>query len=135
MKPAPKPTPETQPFWDGTAAGELRIQRCEPCARHYFYPRPSCPRCGGDQVGWVRASGRATLYSYVINHRPAPGFEDEAPYAIAVVELEEGVRMMTNIVGVPNTPEHLKLDMELRVVFERRGDVSVPLFEPAGGAR
>ncbi|AQZ69689.1 Bll2959 protein [[Actinomadura] parvosata subsp. kistnae] len=134
MKPAPKPTPETQPFWDGTAAGELRIQRCEPCARHYFYPRPRCPRCGGDQVEWVRASGRATLYSYVINHRPAPGFEDDAPYAIAVVELEEGVRMMTNIVGVPNTPEHLELDMELRVVFERRGDVSVPLFEPVGGA-
>jgi len=135
MKPAPKPTPETQPFWDGTAAGELRIQRCAACERHYFYPRPSCPRCGGDQVEWVRASGRATLYSYVINHRPAPGFEDEAPYAIAVVELEEGVRMMTNIVGVPSDPEHLELDMELRVVFERRGDVTVPLFEPAGGAR
>ena len=135
MKPAPKPTPETQPFWDGTAAGELRIQRCTACERHYFYPRPSCPRCGGDQVEWVRASGRATLYSYVINHRPAPGFEDEAPYAIAVVELEEGVRMMTNIVGVPNDPEHLELDMELQVVFERRGDVTVPLFEPAGGAR
>ncbi|MFC7034708.1 Zn-ribbon domain-containing OB-fold protein [Nonomuraea rubra] len=135
MKPAPKPTPETQPFWDGTAAGELRIQRCKPCARHYFYPRPSCPRCGGDEVEWVRASGRATLYSYVINHRPAPGFEDEAPYAIAVVELQEGQGMMTNLVGVPNTPEHLELDMELQVVFERRGDVSVPLFEPAGGAR
>ncbi|MEO3874641.1 Zn-ribbon domain-containing OB-fold protein [Nonomuraea sp. B12E4] len=135
MKPVPKPTPETQPFWDGTAAGELRIQRCQSCARHYFYPRPNCPHCGGEQVEWVRASGRATLYSYVINHRPAPGFEDEAPYAIAVVELEEGVRMMTNIVGVPSTPENLPLDMELRVVFEQRGDVHVPLFEPAGGAR
>ncbi len=135
MKPAPKPTPETQPFWDGTAAGELRIQRCRACERHYFYPRPNCPRCGGDQVEWVRASGRATLYSYVINHRPAPGFADEAPYAIAVVELEEGVRMMTNIVGVENVPDKLPLDMELRVVFEQRGDVHVPLFEPAGGTR
>ncbi|MGW0803556.1 Zn-ribbon domain-containing OB-fold protein [Nonomuraea sp. NPDC002799] len=135
MKPAPKPTPETQPFWDGAAAGELRIQRCQTCARHYFYPRPSCPHCGGDQVEWVRASGRATLYSYVINHRPAPGFEGDGPYAIAVVELEEGVRMMTNIVGVPNTPENLLLDMELRVVFEQRGEVHVPLFEPAGGPR
>ncbi|MED7930851.1 Zn-ribbon domain-containing OB-fold protein [Nonomuraea sp. LP-02] len=139
MKPAPKPTPDTQPFWDGTAEGELRIQRCQTCARHYFYPRPSCPHCGSDQVEWVRASGRATLYSYVINHRPAPGFQDDGPYAIAVVELEEGVRMMTNIVGVENVPEKLPLDMELRVVFERRGEVSVPLFEPAatdaGGAR
>jgi len=89
-------------------------------------------------VEWVRASGRATLYSYVINHRPAPGFEDDGPYAIAVVELEEGVRMMTNIVGVAITPENLPLDLALRVVFERRGDVHVPLFEPAGargGAR
>ncbi|MFI6920342.1 Zn-ribbon domain-containing OB-fold protein [Nonomuraea spiralis] len=135
MKPVPKPTPETQPFWDGTAAGELRIQRCRTCERHYFYPRPSCPRCGGGDVEWVRATGRATLYSYVINHRPAPGFEAEGPYAIAVVELEEGVRMMTNIVGVPNTPEALLLDMELRVVFERRGEVHVPLFEPAGAGR
>ncbi|MFC4123172.1 Zn-ribbon domain-containing OB-fold protein [Nonomuraea zeae] len=134
MKPTPRPTPETRPFWDGAAAGELRIQRCQTCARHYFYPRPSCPHCGGDQIEWVRASGRATLYSYVINHRPAPGFEEEGPYAIAVVELEEGVRMMTNIVGVENTPENLTLDMELQVVFEQRGDVHVPLFEPVGGA-
>ncbi|MER7505723.1 Zn-ribbon domain-containing OB-fold protein [Nonomuraea pusilla] len=135
MKPTPKPTPETQPFWDGTAAGELRIQRCHACERHYFYPRPSCPHCGSADVAWVRASGRATLYSYVINHRPAPGFEDDGPYAIAVVELEEGVRMMTNLVGVENVPERLPLDMELRVVFERRGDVHVPLFTPAEVAR
>lgn len=134
MKPVPKSTPETQPFWDGTAAGELRIQRCLSCTRHYFYPRPSCPNCGSAEVEWVRASGRATLYSYVINHRPAPGFEEDGPYAIAVVLLEEGVRMMTNIVGVEITPENLPLDMELKVVFEKRGDMSVPLFEPAGAA-
>lgn len=131
MKPVPRPTPETQPFWDGTAAGELRIQRCRACQRHYFYPRPSCPRCGSADVEWVRASGRATLYSYVINHRPAPGFD--GPYTIAVVELEEGVRMMTNLVGVRPDPEELVLDMPLRVTFEERGDVHVPLFEPAGG--
>ncbi|MCA2223424.1 Zn-ribbon domain-containing OB-fold protein [Nonomuraea aurantiaca] len=134
MKPVPKPTPETQPFWDGTAAGELRIQRCRACARHYFYPRPGCPHCGSADVEWVRASGRATLYSYVINHRPAPGFEDDGPYAIAVVELAEGVRMMTNIVGVEVVPENLPLDLSLRVVFERRGDVHVPLFEPTEAA-
>lgn len=81
---------------------------------------------------WFTASGEATLYSYVINHRPAPGFEAEAPYAIAVVQLTEGPRMMTNITGVPNTPEHLVLDMPLRVGFERRGEVAVPVFSPAG---
>ncbi|MDR8413176.1 Zn-ribbon domain-containing OB-fold protein [Nonomuraea sp. 3-1Str] len=134
-KPVPKPTPETQPFWDGTARGELRVQRCRGCKRHYFYPRPACPHCGSGDVAWVTTGGRATLVSYVINHRPAPGFEDDGPYAIALVELEEGVRMMTNIVGVEITPENLPLDMELRVVFEQRGDMAVPLFQPAGAAR
>jgi uncharacterized OB-fold protein len=136
-KPAPRSTPETQPFWDGTAAGELRVQRCRACSRHYFYPRPICPHCGAADVEWVTVTGRATLYSYVINHRPAPGFAGDGPYAIAVVELEEGVRMMTNIVNTEITPENLRLDMPLRVVFEPRGDVHVPLFEPvpepAGG--
>ncbi len=133
-KPAPVPTPETQPFWDGCAAGELRLQRCRPCARHYFPPRPFCPRCLSADVEWTRVTGRATLHSYVINHRPAPGFDDDVPYAIAVVELDEGPRMMTNIVGVPNTPEDLVLDMALEVTFEARGDTAVPLFRPASGA-
>jgi uncharacterized OB-fold protein len=134
-KAAPVPTPETQPFWDGCDAGELRIQRCLDCDRAYFYPRPVCPACGSARVEWFTASGDATLYSYVINHRPAPGFEAEAPYAIAVVQLSEGPRMMTNITGIPNTPEHLTLDMPLSVTFEPRGDVSVPLFRPAGTRR
>jgi uncharacterized protein len=127
----PVPTPDTQPFWDGCAAGELRIQRCLECGKPYFYPRPICPACGSNRVEWFTASGYATLYSYVINYRPAPGFEDEAPYAIAVVQLAEGPRMMTNLVGVPNTPEDLILDMPLQVTFEQRGDVSLPLFAPA----
>ncbi|MGH3277327.1 MAG: Zn-ribbon domain-containing OB-fold protein, partial [Streptosporangiaceae bacterium] len=80
------------------------------------------------------ATGRATLYSYVINHRPAPGFENDGPYAIAVVQLEEGPRLMTNLRGVPQTPEDLVLDMPLRVTFEQRGDVSLPLFTPAPAA-
>ena len=68
----------------------------------------------------------------MINHRPARGFENDGPYAIAVVQLAEGPRMMTNLVGVPNTPEDLILDMELQVTFEQRGDVSLPVFTPAG---
>jgi uncharacterized OB-fold protein len=134
-KAIPEPTPETQPFWDGCAAGELRIQRCLDCGKPYFYPRPICPSCGSTKVEWFTTTGRATLYSYVINHRPAPGFEADGPYAIAVVELAEGPRMMTNITGVPNTPEDLILDMELQVAFERRGDVSIPVFAPAGRAQ
>jgi uncharacterized protein len=129
-KPEPVPTPETQPFWDGCAAGELRLQRCLDCAEAYFYPRPVCPACGSTAVEWFTASGEATLYSYVISYRPARGFEDDVPYAIAVVQLAEGPRMMTNLVGVPNTPEALVLDMPLRVTFTRRGEVNLPLFTP-----
>ena len=134
-KPIPRPTPETQPYWDGARAGELRIQRCTACGDHYFYPRPLCPRCGSEAVEWVTASGRATLHSYVINHRPAPGFEDEAPYAIAIVQLEEGPRLMTNLVGVQATPEQLVLDMALEVAFQDREGTCIPVFRPAGAAR
>jgi uncharacterized OB-fold protein len=129
-KPVPEPTPETQPFWDGCAAGQLRIQRCLDCARPYFYPRPACPACGSARVEWFTASGRATLYSYVINHRPARGFEADAPYPIAVVQLAEGPRMMTSLTGVAATPEALVLDMPLRVTFEQRGGMSLPVFMP-----
>ena len=129
-KAAPVPTPETQPYWDGCAAGELRLQRCTHCDTFYFPPRPFCPDCLSDEVVWKPLSGRATLHTYVINHRAAPGFE--APYAIAVVQLEEGPRLMSNIVGVPQTPEALELDMALQVAFEDRGDVQVPVFRPAG---
>lgn len=82
-------------------------------------------------VAWQPVSGRARLHTYVINHRPAPGFEADAPYAIAVVALEEGPRMMTNIVGIENTPENLELDMALQVTFEARGQMKLPVFEPA----
>lgn len=129
-KAAPAATPETQPFWDGTAAGELRLPKCNPCARHYFPPRPFCPTCLSDDITWERVSGRGTLHTYVINHRAAPGFE--APYAIAVVELAEGPRMMSNVVGVEQTPEALVLDMALEVDFEPREDMFVPVFRPAG---
>jgi len=125
----PTPTPETKHFWDGAQAGELRLQRCEECAKVYFPPRPFCPSCASRKVAVFAASGRATLYSYVIHHRAAPGFTP--PYAIAVVELEEGPRMMTNIIGYPQTPEALELDMKLEVAFERLDDkITLPLFRP-----
>ncbi|MGN6310758.1 MAG: Zn-ribbon domain-containing OB-fold protein [Xanthobacteraceae bacterium] len=127
----PIPTPETQHFWDGTRAGELRLQRCDACDHVYFPPRPFCPSCASRKVSVFPASGKATLYSYVINHRPpAPGFTP--PYAIAVVTLEEGPRMMTNIVDCPQTPEALVLDMPLRVTFEKLDDaITLPQFAPA----
>ena len=132
-RPLPAITPETRHFWEGTRSGELRLQKCSACNRVYFPPRPFCPQCASREVDIVRASGRATLYSYVIHHRPVPGFVP--PYSIAVVQLEEGPRMMTNIVEVAQTPETLQLDMPLEVVFERMTDeISLPLFRPARSA-
>ena len=129
-RPLPRPTPETRHFWDGTREGELRLQRCDDCGKVYFPPRPFCPGCASREVSVFKASGRGILYSYVISHRAAPGFEP--PYSIAVVELDEGPRMMTNIVGTPQTPEALQLDMPVEVVFEPVGDeITLPLFRPA----
>jgi uncharacterized OB-fold protein len=133
QKPAPVPTPETLPHFEAAARGELKIPRCLDCGRPFFPPRPCCPFCASAALEWITAAGRATLYSYTINHRPAPGFEQDAPYAIAVVELEEGPRMMANIVGIDNTPDNLVLDMDLQVTFEHRGDMTIPQFRPVGG--
>ena len=133
-RPVPQPTPETRHFWDGTRAGEIRLQRCDECSTVYFPPRPFCPDCSSRSVSVFRASGRAKLASYVIKQRPHPAWD--GPYSIALVELEEGVRMMTNVVGCPQTPESLVLDMPLEVTFEKLTDeITLPLWKPAGGAR
>ena len=129
----PSATPETQHFWEGTRAGELRLQRCDDCSHVYFPPRPFCPKCASRSVSVFAASGQATLYSYVIHHRSVPGHQ--APYSIAVVALQEGPRMMTNIVNTEQTPEALQLDMPLEVTFEKLSDeVTLPLFQPASQA-
>ncbi len=126
----PEPTPETEHFWEGTRELELRLQRCDKCDHVYFPPRPFCPKCSSREVSVFRASGRGTLASYVINERAHPAIE--GPYAIALVELEEGPRMMSNIVGCAQTPEALKLDMPLKVTFEVQNDeITLPMFEPA----
>jgi uncharacterized OB-fold protein len=128
----PVPTPETLPYWEGAARGELCLQRCRTCDRFYFPPRPFCPRCWSTSVTWEAVSGRGSLYSYLITHLAAPGFEDAVPYAIAVVELEDGPRLMSNIVGIANTPEALVLDMPLEVTFEQRNAMTIPQFRPRG---
>ena len=130
-KPVPVATPESDFFWDKTRKHELWIQKCVDCDTAFFYPRMICPDCLEDKIEWFKTSGKGFLYTYMINHRPPPGFEDEAPYAIAIVQLDEGPRMMTNIVGIENTPENLVLDMPLEVVFEDIvDDMSLPKWRP-----
>lgn len=131
--PVPRSTPETEPFWAGVAAGELRLQRCADCSRYYFYPRPFCRHCQSRNVSWHPVSGRGRLVSYVINHRPAPEVAAQSPI-IALVELEEGPRMLSLIVGVDPDPALLPLDAPVLVDFEARGDGAIPVFRMAGDA-
>ena len=126
----PGATPTTQPFWDAVAKQQLCIQRCTDCAAHVFYPRERCPHCGSSSLQWVPASGRARLETFAISFRPARGFEDECPYVIAVVELDEGVRMMTNLVDIDPSPHNIHLDMTLEVTFRERAGVLLPFFRP-----
>ncbi len=134
-RPIPESTPETEEFWAGARRGELRIQRCNACGKAYFFPRPFCPACSSKNVAWFTASGRGKLYSYVINYRPAYGFQDYVPYVIAVVQLDEGPRMMTNIIGVDPTPENLPIDLPVEVTWEKQDDtITLPIFRPIGAA-
>ncbi|MGO1543456.1 MAG: Zn-ribbon domain-containing OB-fold protein [Gulosibacter sp.] len=130
--PLPVPTPETREFWDAANRGKLRIQRCNACTEFYFYPRPFCPdpTCASSDVEWRTVSGRATLTSYSINFRPLPQFGPD-PQIIAIVTLEEGPRMLTNIVGIDPAPDAIPLGSPLRVDFEQRGDMKLPVFRLA----
>jgi uncharacterized OB-fold protein len=132
-KPLPTPTPETAPFWEGCQAHELRLQFCTQCQAYFFYPRIFCPTCLSDAVEWRTVSGKGTLLTYVLSARPAPGFENELPYAIAIVKMDEGPHLMTNIVGTALTPQNLPAGLPVEVVFDDVSDqITLPKFQPAG---
>jgi hypothetical protein len=130
-KPLPIPTLETRPYWDGCKRHELRIQRCAACSHFQFYPRLYCTGCFSDRVEWITASGRATVLSFTIVRRPvSQAFKDDLPYVVALVTLEEGPSMMTNIVGC--APEQVGIGMPLKVTFEDWSEeISIAKFRPA----
>lgn len=129
----PTPDPETEPFWSGANEHELRIKRCNACGAFHFYPRPFCPSCWSHDVEWYVASGRATLYTWSVVHvNELPPFRDRLPYVAALVDLEEGPRMMTNVVECEF--DALEAGMPLEVVFEVVSEdplVTLPRFRPA----
>lgn len=127
-KPLPVVTEESRPFWEGCRQGILRLQYCEQCHQHQFYPRLYCMHCGAEQISWVTASGRGVIYSYTIIHQnKSPEFVQETPYNVAVVQLEEGPRMMSNIVGISS--EELRVDLPVKIVFDPVSDtISLPRF-------
>ncbi len=130
----PVPTPETQPYWDGVAEQAVRITRCADCSEPFFPPSPVCPNCTSKNVEWFDASGDATLYSYVIHHRPLPYWDTEGPRSVAIVELAEGPRMISSVVGCEQTRDSLKIDMALKATFVPFDGTTVLCFEPAEGS-
>ncbi|HLF09188.1 MAG TPA: Zn-ribbon domain-containing OB-fold protein [Dehalococcoidia bacterium] len=135
----PQPTPETKPFWDAAKRGELWIKRCKDCGQHHYYPRVVCPNCFSRNVEWVKSSGKGSLYTYNINVRTAPGWENNPNYIIALVTLEEGPRIMSNLVNIPfdqdpvKMAQHIQVGMPVEVTFEELSEeISVPRFKPAG---
>ena len=118
---------DSRPYWEGLTQGELRIQRCAACSRAVFYPRSICPHCFSDQLTWVVASGKGTIYSYTVAHQAFGPFAAEVPFVVAIVELEEGVRMMTRLVETPR--ERVKVGAPVQVTFETVGEqFTLPYF-------
>ena len=131
-RPLPQPDAESREFWEGVKARQFRLQRCRACRRFRFYPRAVCPHCLSGEYEWVTVSGRATLYSFTVCHRAASeAFAADVPYMVALVELEEGVRLMSNLIGCP--PDQARVGMPVEVVFEDASlDITLYKFKPAG---
>ena len=114
-KPLPKPSPTSRPFWEAARRHELILQRCGACGKFIYYPRPRCPHCFSDRLGWERCSGKGKVYSYTVVRRASSRAFADAPYILAIVELAEGPRMTSNIVA---PPEQVRVDMPVTVFFD-----------------
>ncbi len=129
----PTPDEETEPFWSAANEQTLLVKHCNACGEYHFYPRPFCPFCWSEDVEWFEASGRATLYTWsVVHQNDLPPFHERVPYVAALVDLEEGPRMMSNVVDCPF--DELEAGMALEVVFEQVSDdpqFTLPRFRPA----
>ena len=126
----PIPDAETEAFWRGTKEGKFLLRHCNVCGRDHFYPRHYCPFCWSEDCEWRPAHGRGRVYSYtVIHHNEAPPFNEMLPYIVALIELDENVRVTSNVVEC--TPDMIHVGMPVEVVYERvTDDVTLPKFRP-----
>lgn len=130
-KPLPAPSSLSRPFWEGLKEGVVRVQRCDRCGELVFYPRPHCPHCLSDRLTWVTLSGRGRVYTYTVVRRAMhPAFAAETPYVYAIVELEGGPRLMTNVVNCG--PESVRVDMPVKAFYDSvTPEITLLKFEPA----
>lgn len=131
-RPLPTPTEDTKHYWESAKTGKLMIQECTACGKLQFYPRPFCISCLNEPLTWVEASGRGTIYTFTINHRPANEYmRDKTPYAVAAVDLDEGVRMLANV--VQSDINEVRCGAKVQVVFEKASEeITLPQFRLIG---
>ena len=129
-----RPRPETRnagrAYWKAAAEGRFVLPHCMRCDKPFWHPRPHCPVCGAYDVGWKPASGRGTVHTFTIVRQSGdPYFRERVPYVVAMIELDEGVRMMSNIVDCE--PDAVAIGMRVAVSFERIDEeIGIPLFAP-----
>ncbi len=129
-KPLPDILPETKAYWEAASRQELLVQKCRSCSNLQYFPRLLCHRCLSEDLGWIRSSGKGMVYSYTIIHQAAhKSFAPDVPYVYAIIELKEGVRMISNVVHIE--PSKVHIGMKVRVYFHRlTADIHIPRFEP-----
>lgn len=130
-KPLPMPDGDTAVFWKGLSQGQLLLQHCLDCGHVQYYQQGMCRQCASERLEHRPASGRGKVHSYSVVHRaPGPAFKNDTPYAVLLVELEEGPRMISSLVGAD--PEQASFDMPVQLVCEKITDeISLPRFKPA----
>jgi uncharacterized OB-fold protein len=117
----PPASDEVAPFWEATRRGKLMLPWCRACERPFWYPRATCPRCLGDTVEWRQASGDGAVYAVSVQHRPGPGRDAaDGPYAVALIDLDEGVRVMGNVLAC--APEDVHVGMAVRATWHALSD-------------
>ena len=133
-----RPVPDTRnagaKYWAAAAKGVLLVPKCVACARTFWHPRPRCPHCGSDRVDWIASAGKGAIHTFtVVRQASDPFFRTQLPYAVAMIDLDEGVRVMTNVVQTPLDALHI--GMRVEVLFEEAADgVAIPLFRPLRSA-
>jgi uncharacterized OB-fold protein len=132
VKPLPQPDPVTTPYWDSLREHAMKIQRCNDTGKYFFYPRGVSPFTLSDNISWELVSGQGTLHAFtIVYNMRAPGFADEVPYVVAIVELAEGPRLMTNLIGVEPDPAAIKIGTPVEIVYDDVTDeITLPKFRP-----
>ncbi|HZU78181.1 MAG TPA: Zn-ribbon domain-containing OB-fold protein [Dehalococcoidia bacterium] len=134
-RPLPRfPEPDTQPFWEATKEKRLTYQTCDECGNVIFFPRRHCPKCGSNKSTWHDSKGMGTVYTFsVVRQNRMPAFKDLGAYAVAYIDLDEGFRMTSNVVGVADPTKDVKIGQRVKVEWlDQEGtDIKLPVFAPA----